>query len=87
MTPTIMIKYNNINNPNETQPIKALLASGISELNAVTNIFGIVLTIPAMINNETPLPIPLSVIWSPNHNKNAVPAVNMIAILKYSIGA
>ena len=32
--------------------------------------------IPIIINNDIPLPIPLSVILSPNHIANTVPVVN-----------
>ena len=30
-----------------------------------------------MIINDIPFPTPLAVIWSPSHNKKAVPAVNI----------
>ena len=53
-------------------------------LNTDINILGILATIPAIIINDTPLPTPLLVTWSPNHNNNEVPAVSITAILKYS---
>ena len=59
----------------------------INDLYASINIDGNVVTIPAIIINDIPFPIPLLVIWSPNHNRNAVPAVNIIAILTYSTGS
>ena len=34
--------------------------------------------IPTIINNEIPLPIPLSVIFSPNHIAKMVPVTKMI---------
>ncbi len=39
-------------------------------------------TIPAKMIKEIPLPIPFSVILSPNHIKNAVPAVKVSEINK-----
>ena len=52
----------------------------IRVLYAVINVFGIDWIIPAIISRETPLPIPLFVIWSPNHNNKAVPAVSIIVV-------
>ena len=35
---------------------------------------------------ETPLPMPRSVIWSPSHIRNMVPAVMMITVLRMKSG-
>ena len=53
---------------------------GLPELEAssCTNAFGMYAIIPTMINNEIPLPIPLSVIFSPNHIAKIVPVTRMI---------
>ena len=39
---------------------------------------GILATIPIIIISEIPFPIPLSVIFSPSHITNMVPAVRII---------
>ena len=44
------------------------------ELTALGNLD----TIPIKIIIETPLPIPLLVIWSPSHISNAVPAISPV---------
>ena len=44
-------------------------------------IVGILATIPAKIIIDIPFPIPLSVISSPSHIRNAVPAVNDTVIV------
>ena len=41
---------------------------------------GSVAIIPIIINNDIPLPIPLSVIFSPNHMANIVPVDRMIIL-------
>ena len=41
-------------------------------------------TIPDKIISDKPLPIPFWVIWSPIHNKNAVPAVIISDTFTYS---
>ena len=38
-------------------------------------------TIPIIISIEIPLPMPLSVIFSPSHMQNSVPAVTIIIVL------
>ena len=57
------------------------LPSESSELNCWASslmLLGTREMIPAMIRSEIPLPIPPSVIFSPSHIKNRVPAVSTI---------
>ncbi len=42
---------------------------------------GIPVTIPEKMIKEMPFPIPLSVICSPSHIKNAVPAASVIMVM------
>ena len=49
-----------------------------TEENSWINACGILATIPTKINSEIPLPIPLSVIFSPNHIAKTVPVVSII---------
>lgn len=46
-------------------------------LISASNACGRRATIPIMIISEIPLPIPLSVIFSPSHMMNMVPAIRM----------
>ena len=64
---------------NETIPINKLSLSKTNVLNASVIIYGSCATIPAIIIKDNPFPTPFCVIWSPIHNKNAVPAVNITA--------
>ena len=49
--------------------------------NSCANDWGKRARIPTMMINEVPLPNPLSVIFSPNHITNKVPAVRTITVV------
>ena len=49
--------------------------------NSCKNAAGKLAIIPTVINKEIPLPIPLSVIRSPNHIAKIVPAVKIILMI------
>ena len=67
---------------NSNIPRNKLELSKINALNVSTKVFGMVDKIPAIIRRDIPFPNPFCVIWSPNHNRKAVPAVNITVILK-----
>ena len=53
--------------------------------NVLPRALGSPATIPAKIIIEIPLPIPLSVICSPNHTKNIVPLTKVIMAVNLNI--
>ena len=54
------------------------LFSDTRETNSCAKDSGNEATIPTVINKDIPFPIPLSVIFSPNHIANMVPVTKMI---------
>ena len=80
ITPIITAKYTITKAIKISVPISVLkLPDNTNSSKAVTNIDGSVDIIPAIIISDTPFPIPFWVIWSPSHNRNAVPAVITVA--------
>ena len=65
---------------NITIIIKVEIAPVLPNSKVVTKALGISATIPEKIIKEIPLPIPLSVIFSPSHIQNIVPDVNIIIL-------
>jgi hypothetical protein len=58
--------------------MKKIAFPGNLSVISETNDRGSLEIIPIMINIEIPLPIPLSVILSPSHIQNIVPAMRII---------
>ena len=76
IAPAITISRNTISNKNM---IKPPVLSVIREINSWNNDCGRRAIIPIkMIIKEIPLPIPLSVILSPSHKINILPAANIM---------
>ena len=60
---------------------KAVISTAPIILKTFPTATGKFATIPEKIMREIPLPIPLSVICSPSHIKNEVPAANVITVI------
>ena len=56
-------------------------AEGTNVFQACARAAGRRATMPIVMINEMPFPIPRSVIWSPSHIKNNVPVVNDIVVM------
>jgi len=69
-----------------TTIIKPPLLSDILEIKFCVNERGKEATIPTVIRRDIPLPIPLSVIFSPSHIAKIHPVTRIIIEVKINIG-
>ena len=74
IAPAMTKRRNTISARKATKPPTALV---VRDVNSATNAWGKRAIIPMRMINEIPLPIPLSVIRSPNHRTNILPPVRI----------
>ena len=78
----MMIATTLIMTTSRNRPTKSPISPVRMRVNVRTSPLGNRATIPAKMMRDIPFPIPLSVICSPSHMRNAVPEVNVSTVMR-----
>ena len=76
-----MTKQHHDDDQNDGKPVHPASRLPTVRLRVLTMAFGIRATMPAKMMSEMPLPMPFSVICSPSHIRNDVPAQRVIMVI------